>query len=78
MSRIRSLTTIERIGLVAILWLLLVLIALIARNNLPALFSHLPGVAVACLSVCGVIIAFSMLAAAIHITVDVVRGKYPY
>jgi hypothetical protein len=60
------------------LWLMLLLIALVARNNLPVLFSHLPGLAVACLGTCGLIIAFSMLAAAIHISLDVLRGKYPY
>jgi hypothetical protein len=78
MSRIRSLSGLERAGLVVALWLFLALIALVARNNLPVLFSHLPGAGIACLSVCGVIIAFSMLAGALHITLDVLRGKYPY
>jgi len=78
MSRIRSLSGIERAGLVAALWLFLVLIALVARNNLPVLFSHLPGAGVVCLGLCGVVIAFSMLAGALHITLDVLRGKYPY
>jgi hypothetical protein len=74
----RTLSAVERGGLVIALWLFLVLIALIARNNLPALASHLPGLAVGCLSVCGVVIAFSMLAAAVHISRDVLVGKYPY
>jgi hypothetical protein len=74
----RTLSAFERGGLVAVLWLVLILIALVARNNLPALASHLPGLAVGCLSVCGLIIAFSMLAAALRITVDLVTGKYPY
>jgi hypothetical protein len=78
MSKLRTLSTFERAGLVVALWLVLVLIGLIARNNLPVLFSHLPGLAVVCLGSCAFIIAFSMLAAAIHITLDVIRGKYPY
>jgi len=78
MNRIRTLSGLERAGLVVALWLFLLLVVLIARNNLPILFSHLPGVGVVCLGLCGLVIAFSMLAGAVHITLDVLRGKYPY
>lgn len=78
MNKPRTLSSLERTGLVVALWLFLLLIALVARNNLPVLFSHLPGLGVACFSTCGVVIIFSMLAAAIRISLDVARGKYPY
>jgi hypothetical protein len=78
MDKPRTMSPIQRVGLLAFLWVLLAVIALVASNNLPVLFSHLPGVGVGCLGACGVVIAFSMIAGAIHISLDVARGKYPY
>ena len=78
MNKTRTLSTTQRAGLIAFLWLLLLLIAFIASNNLPILFSRLPGLGAVCFGACGLIIVFSMLAAAIHISVDEVKGKYPY
>ncbi len=74
----KTLAPAARWALVVGLWVLLLVLLTLAIRNFGWLATWTPGLLYACLSVCGVVIAFSLVAAAIHLTIDTIRGRYPY
>lgn len=74
----KPLSPAARWALVAGLWVVLLGLLVLAVRNFSLLASWAPGLLVNCLSACGLVIAFSLIAAAIHLTSDTVRGRYPY
>jgi hypothetical protein len=67
-----------RWGLVIGLWVIvLVLLALVVRNA-GWVAGWANGLLLTCFGMCGGVIFFSLIAAAIHLSLDTIRGKYPY
>ncbi len=64
--------------LVVGLWVVLLVLLALAVRNLAWLATWLNGLLFGCLFVCGVLIGFSLLAAAVHLSADTLRGRYPY
>lgn len=74
----KSLSPVARSSLVVGLWVVLLgLLALAVRNiGWVATWAH--GVLFGCLLVFGVVLVFSLVAAAVHLSVDTIKGRYPY
>jgi hypothetical protein len=66
-----------RWALVIGLWIILLVLLGLVITNFGVLAAHLPGLAVGCLSLCGVVIIFSLVAAAISLSADTIRGRFP-
>lgn len=66
-----------RWALVIGLWVVLALILTFAVRNFAWLGTWAPGLLYACFSACGLVIAFSLIAAAVHLSVDTIRGRFP-
>ncbi|HMA33796.1 MAG TPA: hypothetical protein VKY74_04880 [Chloroflexia bacterium] len=67
-----------RWALVIGLWIVLLALLGLAFRNFSWVTSWASGLLLSCLSVCGAVIAFSLIAAAIHLSADTIRGRYPY
>jgi hypothetical protein len=73
----RTLSPGVRWALVIGLWMVLLALLALAVRNFGWLTTWASGLFLSCLSVCGVIIGFSLIAAAITLSVDTIKGRYP-
>ncbi len=76
-DRLRELSTGARISLVAGLWLLLLVVLYFAVSNLAWVTTWAHGPLLVCLSLIGVVVVFSLVAAAVEISIETIRGRYP-
>lgn len=67
-----------RWALVIGLWVVLLALLTLAFRNFGWVATWASGLLLTCLTIFGGVIAFSLLAAAIHLSVDTIRGRYPY
>jgi len=74
----RTLSPGVRWALVIGLWIVLVALLAFAVRNFAWVTTWAGGGLLACLTTCGAVIAFSLIAAAAHISADTIRGRYPY
>lgn len=66
-----------RWALVIGLWVLLAVLLTLAVRNFGWLATWAPGLLYGCFTACGLVIAFSLIAAAIQLSIDTIRGRYP-
>jgi hypothetical protein len=76
-ERLRRLSTGARVSLVAGLWLLLLVVLYFAASNLAWVTTWAHGPLLACLSIIGVVVIFSLVAAAVEISIETLKGRYP-
>jgi len=67
-----------RWALVIGLWVIVLGLLALAIRNVGWVAGWASGLLLSCFSVCGFVIFFSLIAAAIHLSADTIRGKYPY
>ncbi|HUS17637.1 MAG TPA: hypothetical protein VM536_21790 [Chloroflexia bacterium] len=78
MNTPKSLSPGTRWALVIGLWVVVLALLAFAFRNLGWVGTWASGLLLNCLSVCDISIFFSLIAAAIHLSADTIRGRYPY
>lgn len=67
-----------RWGLVIGLWIVLTALFYLGLHNLGWVTSWAHGILLGCLLIFGAVLSFSLVAAAVHLSIDTIRGRYPY
>ncbi len=78
MNTTKVLAPAARWALVIGLWVIVLALLGLAVRNAGWLATWAPGLLLTCFGACGAVIAFSLIAAAVHLSIDTIRGHYPY